>query len=125
MLLLNHDLFQPNIFSSLYTIIIFDISILLASSKLVSQDFFECNNFQTLVTLSSNLLPVKSQAVSALCWIPLFEAVFIASVVDLLALSNSFWLYLLVFDMFLVNDKVHSLLHIFNLWVQLNNAFLK
>ena len=67
MLLLNHDLFQPNIFSSLYTIIIFDISILLASSKLVSQDFFECNNFQTLVTLSSNLLPVKSPAVSALC----------------------------------------------------------
>ena len=46
----------------------------LASFKL----FFECNFFETLVILSAILLPIA-----------LFEAVFIASVVDFLALSKN------------------------------------
>ena len=48
-----------------------------------------CNSlvdfFETLVILSAILLPIQSPVVSA-C----FEAVFIASVVDFLALSRSF-----------------------------------
>ena len=46
--------------------------------------------FETLVILSVILLPIKSPVASAVFWIALFEAVFIASVVDFLALSRSF-----------------------------------
>ena len=38
--------------------------------------------FETLVILSAILLPIKSPVASAVFWIALFEAVFIASVVD-------------------------------------------
>ena len=38
--------------------------------------------FETFVILSAILLPVKSPVASAVFWIALFEAVFIASVVD-------------------------------------------
>ena len=38
--------------------------------------------FETLVILSAILLPIKSPASSAVFWIALFDAVFIASVVD-------------------------------------------
>ena len=59
-----------------------------------------CNSleyfFETLVILSAVLLPIKSAVASAVFWIALFEAVFIASAVDVLALSRSFWLYLLL-----------------------------
>ena len=55
-----------------------------------SVDFFE-----TLVILSAILLPIKSPAASAVFWVPLFEGIFIASAVDFLALSKSFWPYLL------------------------------
>ena len=48
-------------------------------------------NFETLVILSAISLPIKSSVVSAIFWIALFEAVFIASVVDFLALSRSYW----------------------------------
>ena len=53
-----------------------------------SVDFFE-----TLVILSAILLPIKSAVASAVFWIALFDVVFIASVVDFLALSRSFWPY--------------------------------
>ena len=52
--------------------------------------------FETLVILLAILLPIKSPVASAAFWIALFEAVFIASVVDLLSLSRSFWPYLLL-----------------------------
>ena len=45
--------------------------------------------FETLVILSAILLPIKSPVASAVSWIAPFEAAFIASVVDLLALSRS------------------------------------
>ena len=45
-----------------------------------------CNSlvgfFETLVILSEILLPIKSPVASAVFWIALFEAVFVASVVD-------------------------------------------
>ena len=44
----------------------------------------------TLVILSAVLLPIKSPVASAVFWIALFEAVFIASVADFLVLSRSF-----------------------------------
>ena len=50
-----------------------------------SEDFFE-----TLVILSAILLPIKSPVAPAVFLIALFEAVFIASVVDFLALSRCF-----------------------------------
>ena len=46
--------------------------------------------FETLVILSAISLPIKSPVASAVFWIALFEAVFIASVVDILAVSRSF-----------------------------------
>ena len=52
--------------------------------------------FGTLVILSAVLLPIESPVASAVFWIALFDALFIASVVDFLALSISFWLYLLL-----------------------------
>ena len=64
------------------------VSSLLGNSLL---DFLE-----TFVILSTILLPTKSPVASAVFWITLFEAVFIASVVDFLAVSISFWLYLLL-----------------------------
>ena len=45
---------------------------------------------ETLVILSANLLPIKSPVASAAFWIALFEALFIATVVDFLGLSRSF-----------------------------------
>ena len=56
------------------------------------EDFF----FETLVILSGTLLPTKSPDASAVFWIALANAVFIAPVVDFLALSRSFWPYLLL-----------------------------
>ena len=49
-----------------------------------------------LVILSAILLPIKSPVGSVVFWIALFDAVFNASVVDFLAKSRSFWLYLLL-----------------------------
>ena len=45
---------------------------------------------ETLVILSAILLPIKSLVASAVFWIALFEAVYIASVADFFALSRSF-----------------------------------
>ena len=75
---------------------------LLTLSKLFCEDLFKCNYFEKLVILSSILLlPNKSPVASAAFWIALFEAVFIAFVVDFLVtlvacatLSRSFSLYL-------------------------------
>ena len=66
------------------------------------EDFF----FETLVILSAILLSIKSQVASVVFWIALFEAVFIASVVDFLGLSR-FWPYLLLkfLPKFLEKDK--------------------
>ena len=77
-------------------------SSLLPASKLFGDDFFE-----TLVILSAILLPVKSPVPSAVLLIALFDAVFIASVVDYVALSRSFLLYLLLkfLPIFLAKDK--------------------
>ena len=73
-----------------------------SSLSLLFLDFLE-----TLVILSSIYLPIKSLVASAVFWTALFEAVFIASVVDFLALSRSFLLYLLLncVFMFLAKDK--------------------
>ena len=46
--------------------------------------------FETLVILSAILLPIRSPVASAVFWIALFDAVFIASVVDFLALWKVF-----------------------------------
>ena len=73
-------LFFGNIYLS------FGISIsFLALSKLFCKDFFE-----TLVILSAILLPIKWPVASAVFWSAVFQAVFIASVVEFLALSRIF-----------------------------------
>ena len=70
-----------------------------------------CNSlgylFETLIILSAILLSIKSPVASAVFWIAYFEAVFIPSAANFLALSRSFWLYLLLklLPMFLVKDK--------------------
>ena len=63
--------------------------------------------FETLVILSTIFLPIKTPVASAVFWTALFEAVFIASVVDILAPSRSFWPYLLLkfLPLFLAKDK--------------------
>ena len=63
--------------------------------------------FETLVILSAILLPIKSPVASAVFLIALFDVGFIASVVNFLALSRSFWPYLLLklLSMFLAKDK--------------------
>ena len=63
--------------------------------------------FETLAILSATLLPIKSPVASAVSWIALFETVFIAYVVDFLALSRNFWPYLLLklLPIFLSKDK--------------------
>ena len=66
-------------------------SLLLLLLLLLLLEFF----LETLVILSAILLPIKSPVASAVFWIALFEAVFIASVIDFLALSRTFWPYLL------------------------------
>ena len=67
----------------------FDISLL--ASLFSKCNSVECNSledfFEAFVILSAVLLPIKSP-------IALFEVVFIASVVDFLELSISFWLCL-------------------------------
>ena len=45
---------------------------------------------ETLIILSAILLLIKSLVASAVSWIALFEAVFIASAADVLAVSRSF-----------------------------------
>ena len=45
---------------------------------------------ETLVILSAILLPIKSPIASAVFWIALFEAVFIASVFGFLVLARGF-----------------------------------
>ena len=88
-----------------------------------------CNSFtdffETLVILSAILLPTKSLVDSAVFWIALFEAVFIASVVDFLALSISFWPYLLLkllknpypFTYILSLSSIEYLIFIWNLYL--------
>ena len=74
----------------------FDISLL--ASFFSKCNSVECNSledfFEAFVILSAVLLPIKSPVASAGFRIALFEAVFIASVVDFLELSISFWLCL-------------------------------
>ena len=53
-------------------------------------DFF----FKTLVIFSAILLPIKAPVASATFWIALFEAVVIASVVDILN-----WMFLKRYDL--------------------------
>ena len=77
----------------------FGISVL--SSFVFKCNSFKCNSFgdfETLITWSAILLPIKSPVSSAVFWIILFEAVFIASVVDFLALPKIFrYIYCLHF----------------------------
>ena len=49
-----------------------------------------------LVILPAILLPIKSPVASVVFRIALFDAVFNASVIDFLAVSIIFWLYLLL-----------------------------
>ena len=75
------------------------------TSILSFDDFFE-----TLIILSAILLPIKSSVASAIFWIALFDAVFIASVVDYLAISGSFWLYLLLkFFTYVISKRQKSI----------------
>ena len=73
--------------------------------------FSFCNSLESFVEileiLSAILSPIKSPVASGVFSISLFEAVFIASVVDFFALSRKFWLYLLLkfLPMFLAKDK--------------------
>ena len=84
--------------------------------------------FETLVILSAIWLPIKSPVAFAVFWIALFEAAFIASVVDFLALSRSFChIYCLNFYLcFSQITKIHILFPIYfpYLWVQLDISFL-
>ena len=68
--------------------------------SLLASSFSECNFledlFEAFVILSEILLPIKWPVASEVFWIALFEVVFIASVVDFLAVWRSFWLYLLL-----------------------------
>ena len=55
---------------------------------------FESNSFgdfEILLILTAVLLPIKSPVALVAYWIALFEAVFITSAVDLLALSRRFY----------------------------------
>ena len=79
----------------------------------------ECSTetfFEILVRLSAILLPMKSRVASAVLWIALFEAVFIVSVLDFLALSRCFWPYWLLkfLPVFLAKEKIDILLQIFH-----------
>ena len=65
-----------------------------SSSSIVGN--FLVGFLETLVILSAILLPTKSPVVSAVFCIALLEAVFIASVADFLAVSTSFFQYLLL-----------------------------
>ena len=60
----------------------------------VPSSICQCNSlgvfFEILVILSAILLPIKSPVVSVVFWITLYEAVFIASVVEFLAVSRMF-----------------------------------
>ena len=73
----------------------------------ISSSFCECNSlgdfFETLVILYGILLSIKSPIPSAIFWIALFEAFFIASVVDFVAYLEVFNHYLLF--MFFAKDK--------------------
>ena len=60
--------------------------VVISTSSLLASLFF----FETLVILSAVLLPKKSPVASAVFWIALFEAVFIASVVDFLYCQEVF-----------------------------------
>ena len=85
----------------------FSISVSFSSIFKVFCEVFEWYSFETFVILSAVLLPIISLVASADFWIALFEAVFIASVVDFLVLSRSVQLYLLfkVLPIFSANDK--------------------
>ena len=68
------------------------------SSVFSFEAFCEWNpfgDFEALAILSAILSPIKSPVASPGFWIALFGAVYIASVLYFLALSKSFWLYLL------------------------------
>ena len=63
--------------------------------------------FKIFVILAAILLPTKSPVASAVSWIDLFEVVFIASIIESLVVSRSFWLHLLLkfLPMFLAKTK--------------------
>ena len=78
---------------------------------------------ETFVILSAILLRIKTPVACAIFSIAFFEAVFIVSVVDFLALSRSFYLY--IWRMFLAKDKnPYTVTYALYLSDQLNNAFL-
>ena len=63
------------------------------------------NFFETLVILSAILLPIKLPVASAVFWIALFEAVFIASVDHIYCFN--------FYPCFKQKAKIHIILHIF------------
>ena len=68
-------------------------AVISTSSSLLLANYLVGFFFERLVILSAILLPIKLPVASAVFWIALFDAVFIASVVDFLALSRRFWPY--------------------------------
>ena len=89
--------YYANLNSSITCIFSGDIYLSFGISLLPSP-FSECikDFFEEFVILSTILFPIKSPVAFSVFWISLFEAAFIASVVDFLALSRTFWLYLLL-----------------------------
>ena len=67
------------------------------SASLSIVGIFLVHFLATLVVLSAILLPIKSRVASVVFCVALLEAVFIASVADFLAVSTSFFPYLLLY----------------------------
>ena len=86
----------------------FDISMVLFS---ICKEGCESFCGEIFVILLAILLPIKLSVDSAVFWITLVDALYIASAADILVWSRSFWFYLslkslpILLPMFLAEDK--------------------
>ena len=94
----------------------------LNSSLICCFSFGDISNTRSFM---NNFITIISPVTSTVFWIALFEAVFISSVVDFLAVSRKFLRYLLhkPLLLFLAKVKIPHRFYIFHLWVQLNISF--
>ena len=97
-LILIHQLFVVFVLDIYIFLLVsfFSSSVERISFKRSSFGDFGCNSVQTRVILSAILLPIKSPVASEVFWIALFEVLFITCVAGFLALSRSFWPYILL-----------------------------
>ena len=96
------------------------LGISLSFSFVTISELLYCEVFENFVISLAIFLPMKSPVAFAILWMALFEEVLSTSVVDFLAWSRIFSLYLplkclLIFlpiflPIFLTKDKIHSLL---------------